>query len=130
MPPACRPATNHDGLSCRKLADSLDASHVRTHPPVPAGRPAFAIAEHPHPAAIRDGSLRIVGVDARFVTVQPQISAFRRMVRDVGFDVCETAPTIYIIARAFSRPFSPVRFPASVFPTTFPLLHMEAGKWW
>jgi 4,5-dihydroxyphthalate decarboxylase len=44
-------------------------------------------------------------VDAEFITVQPQIGAFRRMVRDVEFDVCELAPTTYIIARAFGAPF-------------------------
>ncbi|BBU31063.1 hypothetical protein BTHE68_47970 [Burkholderia sp. THE68] len=65
----------------------------------------LAIAEHPHTSAIRDGSIPIEGVDAEFVTVQPQIGAFRRMVRDVEFDVCELAPTTYIIARAYGAPF-------------------------
>src|SRR6202521_729263 len=37
--------------------------------------------------------------------VKPQIAAFRRMVRQVEFDVCELAPTTYIIARAYSAPF-------------------------
>ncbi|MGT2476822.1 ABC transporter substrate-binding protein [Paraburkholderia terrae] len=65
----------------------------------------LAIAEHPHTAAIRDGSIPIEGVDAEFITVHPQIGAFRRMVRDVEFDVCELAPTTYIIARAYGAPF-------------------------
>ncbi|WP_206955395.1 PhnD/SsuA/transferrin family substrate-binding protein [Trinickia acidisoli] len=65
----------------------------------------IAIAEHPHTSAIRDGSIPIEGVDAEFVTVKPQIGAFRRMVRDVEFDVCELAPTTYIIARAYGAPF-------------------------
>jgi 4,5-dihydroxyphthalate decarboxylase len=65
----------------------------------------IAIAEHPHTSAIRDGSIPIEGVDAEFITVQPQIGAFRRMVRDVEFDVCELAPTTYIIARAYGAPF-------------------------
>lgn len=65
----------------------------------------IAIADHPHTAAIRDGSIAIEGVDAEFVTVKPQIGAFRRMVRDVEFDVCELAPTTYIIARAYGAPF-------------------------
>ena len=33
------------------------------------------------------------------------IGAFRRMVRDVEFDVCEMAPTTYMIARALGAPF-------------------------
>ena len=65
----------------------------------------IAIAEHPHTSAIRNGSIPIDGVDAEFITVQPQIGAFRRMVRDVEFDVCELAPTTYIIARAYGAPF-------------------------
>lgn len=65
----------------------------------------IAVAEHSHTSAIRDGSIPIEGVDAEFITVQPQIGAFRRMVRDVEFDVCELAPTTYIIARAYGAPF-------------------------
>jgi len=65
----------------------------------------IAVAEHPHTSAIRNGSIPIEGVEAEIVTVKPQIGAFRRMVRDVEFDVCEIAPTTYIIARAFGAPF-------------------------
>ncbi|RUN76993.1 ABC transporter substrate-binding protein [Sphingomonas sp. TF3] len=65
----------------------------------------LAVAEHPHTARIRDGSIPIAGVDAEFITVKPQIGAFRRMVRDLEFDVCELAPTTYIIARAYGAPF-------------------------
>jgi len=65
----------------------------------------IAIAEHPHTSAIRSGAIPIEGVDAEFITVKPQIGAFRRMVRDVEFDVCELAPTTYIIARAYGAPF-------------------------
>lgn len=65
----------------------------------------IAIAEHPNTSRIRDGSIPIEGVDAEFITVKPQIGAFRRMVRDVEFDVCELAPTTYIIARAYNAPF-------------------------
>jgi 4,5-dihydroxyphthalate decarboxylase len=54
----------------------------------------IAVAEHPHTSAIRNGSIPIEG-----------IGAFRRMVRQVEFDVCEIAPTTYIIARAYGAPF-------------------------
>src|SRR6266581_1554890 len=65
----------------------------------------IAVAEYPHTSAIRNGSIPIEGVDAQIVTVQPQIAAFRRMVRQVEFGVCELAPTTYIIARAYGAPF-------------------------
>ena len=65
----------------------------------------IAIADYPHTSALRTGAIAIEGVDAEFVNVVPQIGAFRRMVRQVEFDVCELAPTTYIIARAFGAPF-------------------------
>jgi 4,5-dihydroxyphthalate decarboxylase len=65
----------------------------------------LAIAEHPHTSAIRSGAIPIEGVEPEFITVKPQIGAFRRMVRDLEFDVCELAPTTYIIARAYGKPF-------------------------
>jgi 4,5-dihydroxyphthalate decarboxylase len=65
----------------------------------------IAVAEHPHTSAVRNGSIPIEGVDAQIITVEPQIGAFRRMVRQVEFDVCEIAPTTYIIARAYGAPF-------------------------
>jgi 4,5-dihydroxyphthalate decarboxylase len=65
----------------------------------------IAVAEHPHTSAIRSGAIPIEGVEPEIITVKPQIGAFRRMVRDVEFDVCEIAPTTYIIARAYGSPF-------------------------
>ncbi|MBX9760922.1 MAG: ABC transporter substrate-binding protein [Beijerinckiaceae bacterium] len=65
----------------------------------------IAIADNPHVAAIKSGAIPIGGVDAEFVTVTPQIAAYRRMVRGVEFDVCELASTTYIIARAYGAPF-------------------------
>jgi 4,5-dihydroxyphthalate decarboxylase len=65
----------------------------------------IAVAEQPQTSAIRDGSIPIEGVEPEIITVEPQIAAFRRMVRDVEFDVCELAPTTYIIARAYGAPF-------------------------
>ncbi len=65
----------------------------------------IAVAEHPHTSAIRNGSISIEGVDAEIITVKPQIAAFRRMVRQVEYDVCELAPTTYVIARSYGAPF-------------------------
>ena len=65
----------------------------------------IAVAEYPHTSAVRNGSIPIEGVDAEIITVEPQIAAFRRMVRQLEFDVCELAPTTYIIARAYGYPF-------------------------
>lgn len=68
-------------------------------------RLTIAVADYPHTAAVRSGAIPIDGVDAEIITLKPQIAAFRRMVRQVEFDVCELAATTYIIARAFGAPF-------------------------
>jgi 4,5-dihydroxyphthalate decarboxylase len=65
----------------------------------------IAVATYGHTAALKDGRVKIEGVDAEFVEVVPIIGAFRRMVRDLEFDVCEMAPTTYMIARALGAPF-------------------------
>ena len=65
----------------------------------------IAIADFPHTLAVKNGSIPIDGVTPEFVNVVPQIAAFRRMVRQVEFDVCELAATTYIVARAHKAPF-------------------------
>ena len=64
-----------------------------------------AIASYSHTKDIKSGAIAIAGVEPDFVEVVPIIGAFRRMVRDVEFDVCEMAPTTYMIARALGAPF-------------------------
>ena len=65
----------------------------------------LALGEYPHTAEILNGSIPIEGVEPNFIRVVPQIGAYRRMVRRVEFDVCDIAPTTYIIARALGAPF-------------------------
>lgn len=76
---------------------------------VPTGparpRLKIAIGTYGHTAAIKNGSVLIEGVDADMIVVQPIIQAFRRMVRDLEFDISEMAPTTYLIARARGAPY-------------------------
>jgi 4,5-dihydroxyphthalate decarboxylase len=65
----------------------------------------MAIADYGHTKSLKSGEVRISGIDPNFVEVVPIIGAFRRMVRNVEFDVCEMAPTTYMIARALGAPF-------------------------
>ena len=65
----------------------------------------FAVADYPHTRAILSGRIPIEGIAPNFIKVEPQIAAYRRMVRNVEFDVCEIAPTTYIMARALGAPF-------------------------
>jgi len=65
----------------------------------------IAIATYGHTKDIKGGAAAIAGVEPDFVEVVPIIGAFRRMVRDLEFDICEMAPTTYMIARALGAPF-------------------------
>jgi 4,5-dihydroxyphthalate decarboxylase len=48
------------------------------------------------------------GLRLERITVEPQIAAYRRMVRELAFDVCELAPTTYLCAKAFDKPFTAI----------------------
>ena len=65
----------------------------------------IAVAEYGHTRAVTSGAIPIEGITSDFVKVAPIIGAFRRMVRDLEFDICEMAPTTYMIARALGSPF-------------------------
>ena len=86
----------------------------------------LAVAEFPHTKAILSGRIPIEGVEPHFANVQPQIAAYRRMVREVEFDVCELAPTTYIIARAHGAPF--VALPIFVSLEALPHSLLEASN--
>src|SRR5215471_14550822 len=70
-----------------------------------APRLKIALGTYGHTAALKDGRVTIAGIEPDFIEVVPIIGAFRRMVRDLEFDVCEMAPTTYMIARALGAPF-------------------------
>jgi 4,5-dihydroxyphthalate decarboxylase len=57
-------------------------------------------------ATLKSGEIPVRGASLSFIEVEPQILAFRRMVRDLAYDVCELAPTTYIIAKAYGAPFT------------------------
>jgi 4,5-dihydroxyphthalate decarboxylase len=78
-----------------------------TTAPVGVDRPRLkiAIGTYSHTGPIKAGDSAIEGVDADFVEVVPIIQAFRRMVRNIEFDICEMAPTTYMIARARGAPY-------------------------
>ena len=87
----------------------------------------FAVAEAPHTSAIRNGQISIAGVDGEFLTIHPQIAAFRRMVRDVEFDVCELAPTTYIRPGLWRALHRAADFRASQIPPFWPAVARRFG---
>jgi 4,5-dihydroxyphthalate decarboxylase len=50
----------------------------------------------------------IHGLKLEQLKIDPQIAAYRRMVRGLEFDVCELAPTTYLCARAYGRKFTAI----------------------
>jgi 4,5-dihydroxyphthalate decarboxylase len=56
--------------------------------------------------ALKDGSVSPDGYDLAFEEVPVLIHAFRRMVRELAYDVTEMAFTTYLAARAHGKPFT------------------------
>lgn len=65
-----------------------------------------AIATYPHTKALKDGTVSVPGVQFEYIEVAPIIGAFRRMCRQLEFDVCEMAITTYLTAKAHDKPFT------------------------
>jgi 4,5-dihydroxyphthalate decarboxylase len=65
----------------------------------------IALGLYGHTAALLDGTVAIEGVEAEFAESRDMIAAFRRMVRDLAYDVCEMAPTTYFAARSLGAPY-------------------------
>ncbi|MCB5204625.1 ABC transporter substrate-binding protein [Neorhizobium sp. T786] len=59
-----------------------------------------------HTNPVKNGTVKLDGIEFEFVEVEPQIAAYRRMVRDLEFDVCELASTTYYIARSHGAPYT------------------------
>jgi 4,5-dihydroxyphthalate decarboxylase len=59
-------------------------------------------------AALKDGTVRPRGFDFDFEEVPVLVQAFRRMVRELSFDVCELAFTTYLCAKAYGKRFTAV----------------------
>ncbi len=56
--------------------------------------------------ALKDGRLEVRGVEFEFEEVPVLIDAFRRMVRENAYDVCEMALTTYACARQHGKKFT------------------------
>jgi 4,5-dihydroxyphthalate decarboxylase len=56
--------------------------------------------------ALKDGSIQPAGYRLEFEEVPVLVGAFRRMVRELAYDVTEMAFTTYLVARAHGKPFT------------------------
>ena len=58
--------------------------------------------------ALKDGTVSLQGFSFEFVEIPVLVQGFRRMVRDLEFDVCEMALTTYLTAKAHGVAFTAV----------------------
>ncbi len=66
----------------------------------------IAVGDHGCTRALLNGAVKPPGVELEFVEVRPMIDAYRRMIRTLEFDICEMAPTTYLIAREAGIPIT------------------------
>ncbi|KWX23992.1 4,5-dihydroxyphthalate decarboxylase [Mycolicibacterium wolinskyi] len=59
---------------------------------------SMALGDYPHVRPLLSGEVAVDGYQVEPVEVTPIIAAYRRMIRDLEFDVCELAPTSYLMA--------------------------------
>jgi len=64
-----------------------------------------AVRSHGGSLPLFSGAIPMHGLRLEQIHVEPQIAAYRRMVRELAFDVCELAPTTYLCAQAFNKQF-------------------------
>jgi len=67
-----------------------------------------AVRSHGGALPLCSGAITMDGLRLDWIKVEPQIAAYRRMVRDLAFDVCELAPTTYLCAKAFHKQFTAI----------------------
>jgi 4,5-dihydroxyphthalate decarboxylase len=69
---------------------------------------SVVLGEYPHGQALLDGRVAVNGYETEPVHVTPVIGAYRRMIRDLEFDVCELAPVSYLMARQAGVPITAI----------------------
>ncbi|GAA3706819.1 ABC transporter substrate-binding protein [Streptomyces tremellae] len=69
---------------------------------------SVALGDYPHVKALLSGDVPVKGYTVEPVEVKPIIGAYRRMIRDLEFDVCELAPVSYTMAVQAGVPLTAV----------------------
>ena len=81
-----------------------------------------------HTEALKDGRVKPKSFEIEYDDVPVLIQAFRRMVRNLEFDICEMAFTTYLCAKSHGKAFTAVPvFPARVFHHGAILYNTKAG---
>ncbi|KOU69139.1 4,5-dihydroxyphthalate decarboxylase [Streptomyces sp. MMG1533] len=69
---------------------------------------SLVVGDYPHARALCDPAAAVAGHLVEEVAVRPVIGAYRRMIRDLEFDVCELAPVSYLMARQAGVPLTAI----------------------
>jgi hypothetical protein len=86
-----------------------------------------AVTPHRHYQALRDGTVRVPGVEIEHVE-RPQVEIFRGMARDLAFDVAEMSVVSYLCAKQYGIPFSAIPVvPRTAFHHGDFLVNVHAG---
>lgn len=86
------------------------------------------LGSHPHVKAVKSGELRSDLFELDFIEYTPTNAAFKPMVREQAFDVCEMAIVTYLMAKAHGKPL--VLLPATMmgrFQHSYALYNPERG---
>ena len=86
------------------------------------------LGPHAHVKALRSGEVRSDRFDLDFIAYTPTNTAFKPMVREQAFDVCEMAIVTYLMAKAHGKPL--VLLPATMlgrFQHSYALYNPERG---
>ena len=87
-----------------------------------------AIGSYGHHAALKDGSLKLDRIGFNFEEVSPITTAFRRMCRNLDFDISEMAITTYLTAKNYGKPFTAIPvFPVRGFAHNAAVGNTKAG---
>jgi 4,5-dihydroxyphthalate decarboxylase len=70
------------------------------------------LGDYPHTRALKSGAVHSDLVEFEFIPFSPTNAAFKPMVREQQFDVCEMAIVTYLMARAYRKPL--VLLPATM----------------
>ncbi len=87
------------------------------------------LGDHPHVQPLKRGEVHSDKVALEFVDFSPTNAAFKPMVRELKFDVCEMAIVTYLMARAHNKPL--VLLPATMlgrFQHAYALYNAGRGK--
>ncbi|SDV50600.1 ABC transporter substrate-binding protein [Chitinasiproducens palmae] len=72
---------------------------------------SIVLGQHGQVRALRDGSVRVDGYALDFVDVKRMPDAYRAMARQQPYDICEMAPTSYLMAVAAGAPITALPLP-------------------